>query len=1479
MDELLFQTGSFVDHFRIMRSLGRGGMGEVYLARDTKLGRKAALKIIHPERFGKSDAVERFLFEARITARFSHPHIVTIYAVGECGDRPYLALEYLEGQTLRERMVGEALTVRETLRLGLAIAQALEEAHGHKILHRDLKPENVLLPRDGRLRVVDFGLAKRLNVSMNPTGEAAGSPGKSRAHGDIGRESAALLETAEFDPGREDTDELNAMAEETESGPGLDSHGHGVRGTPAYMAPEQWEEKEATAASDVWALGLILYEMLAGRRPYSETFPMAIAVRVCAQEAVPDIERHREVPGRLADLVAGCLNKKAADRLTAAEIVRELTQLRHGDRGTRSETDSPFRGLLPFSERHADLFFGREAEVGALVERLRDEPLLAVVGPSGAGKSSFVKAGVIPRLRDQGRWLVLSFRPGNDPFVALAGRLEAGAAQRSEPGFPSPRASGDHIPVVGDLEAALAAHGGQNEDLDATQQLAATLRESPLRLNLHLQRLAESTGSRVLVYVDQLEELYTLGASEETRHRFMEALHAAADDPQEPVRVVVSLRDDFLGRLADSPAAREALSRVAAVRSPELEGLTEILEKPLEAVGYRYEDPNQVQVMLDAVRGEPACLPLLQFTCHELWSRRDRARQLITRRTYDEIGGVAGALARHADGVLAGLTPDRLELARQLLLRLVTADSTRQVVTLTELIDGLGKAAREVLEHLAAERIVSLRRARSAQGSVAELELAHESLIHTWDQLAHWLDESREDRAFLEQVGQAAALWEGRGRRRVEVWDGSALEEASKLLARCADEVPARVRRFLEASEGEARRARRRRRILRVGGVATLVVIAVISAMVAAIIYGKSAEVRRQRDQAKVAKQHEERKRAESDRESAGAALMRRDMVEARAKLRTSLERSDDPLARALWARFSREPLVWKRELGSSIHHSTFSPDGQTVAAAAGRSVYLFDTSTLSMRALRGHSGLATYVVFSPTADNLAVATYDGRVWIWNHRQSRVLRRLRGHKGPVWMVKYGPQGKVVATAGDDGTVRIWDVDTGRCVQVYRGHGASCPAVRFSRDGAWLASASFDGTVQLWRRGEAQPFQTLKAGAVELSSVAISPSGRRVAAAGLDGVIRIWRVTDGQLVNRIDAHTRRVNAVSFSPDGRLLASSSADRTVKLWDVSTGGHLRTLRGHKAAVWSVCFSPDGAALVSAGIDRTIRVFSIPVAIRAQASTAHKSAALSVAFSPAGTLLASSSYDDTVRLWDVASGRVVRILRGHEGDVYGVVFSADGRRLASVGSDRTVRIWDVKTGAVLKVLRHPDTLRGVALDPQGKLLAAAVGDRTVHVWDLEKFDRLFVLRGFKSGVWGVAFSPDGKVLANGSYRGRIQLWDSETGHQRRSLEAHTGNVWGLQFTADGRRLISGSWDKTVRSWDLDTGKSIVVGRYQGRVNRLSVAPDGGVVAVPLGSGTAVLQPLGAGKRRVLRGHRKEVNGAAFSPDGRLVATASDDG
>ncbi|MEQ9320550.1 MAG: serine/threonine-protein kinase, partial [Polyangiaceae bacterium] len=397
-----------------------------------------------------------------------------------------------------------------SLRIALAVAEALAEAHRNGVLHLDLKPENVMIPRDGRVRVVDFGLA------MTSLGAEGGKGG----------------------------DRLD------EDGAPM------VWGTPRFMAPEQWSKAPLDGAADVWALGTILYELSTGRLPYGRLSTRAELYRaVCEDGPVPSVTKHADLPDELVALIHRCLDKDPKNRPAASDVAEALRELLFGNWTRPTDDEGPFRGLLPFTERHADLYFGRETEIAAFVERSRLVPVLPVVGPSGAGKSSFVRAGVFQRLREEEPWIFLKVQPGTRPFDALAARLHS-VAQHAQT-IPPPPSS---------LSAPPSFDGLTPVDHSDALRLADELRDAPRRLSVALRQLAEEHGRKVLLFVDQLEELFTLVEEDAVRRAFVRALCTAADDAQDPVRVVFCIRDDFLGRLATDLEVAQALAQITVIQ-------------------------------------------------------------------------------------------------------------------------------------------------------------------------------------------------------------------------------------------------------------------------------------------------------------------------------------------------------------------------------------------------------------------------------------------------------------------------------------------------------------------------------------------------------------------------------------------------------------------------------------------------------------------------------------------------------------------------------------------------------------------------------------------------------------------------------------------------------------------------------------------------------------------------------------------------
>ena len=1419
-DEPPIGPGREVGPFRVVRVLGRGGMGVVWLARDQRLGRRVALKVIDPDKLAARGARERFQREASATAALAHPNVVTLFEVGEVDGAPWVALEYIEGDTLRERIVDDPPALRDALGIGRAIAGALAAAHAAGILHRDLKPANVILGRDGRARVVDFGLARRFGDTTPDIAPDLRVP-----------DGAAPFRLAGLAP--------PGGMPELPTRPQPQASDSDAAGTPRYMAPEQWRREEPTPAADVWSLGLLLHELVWGHHPYDGLDRVSLRVEVSSTAAVPAPRTSRAVPAALAELVAECLAKRPEARPSAAAIEAQIGRMLERS-AALDETDSPFRGLAPFGEKHAAVFYGRDGEVAAFLERVREQPVLPVVGPSGAGKSSFVHAGVVPRLRERG-WTVVAMRPGRHPMQALARRLRSddtstGSAPSAGGSAPWTTATvtGDGMPRERPVEP-------ERLGVDA---LAALLAERPGRLGVELRDLAERHRTRVVLVVDQLEELHA-GVVEDERRAFLRALALSAEDPAEPVRVIVTVRDDFLGKVAEVDEIRTAMSRVMLLRSPGADALREILVRPAETAGYRWDD-GLVEEMVAAVASSPAGLPLLAFTARQVWGRRDRENRRLTRATYDELGGVAGALAAHADGVMAGLTGADEAVVRDLLLRLVSPERTRRAVPRADVIAGLPEVADELAQRLVDARMVITRR---APGGGAELELAHDSLIDAWDRLARWIEEGHDDRAFLEHALQTATLWQGRGGRDDELWQGAALGDARRILGRQAAPVPAPVMALLAASEGLARRRRRRRRgalALLVGGLAAVAVTASLAAL----------RIARE-------ERHSRHRAALAQVEAAAAALTGGDLLAARAHVRAALEVEDSLRARALWQRLAVEPLEWSATTRGAVYAVAGSPDGERVAVVGqDGAVLLLDRTTGALEELAGGADQMFSVAWSRDGTRVAAGAWDGQIRVWTLADRKVTA-WSGHKGMVEGLIFSGDG--LWSIGSDGELRSWDPASGAARLTWRDGGAPMSAMSAAGDGA-MVTTSWDGAVRRWREGVATVI-----GRHDGAATAVVVAGDRVISGGRDRTVRVWSSDGERRLARLESEVSHL--VHDAVRDRVLVGTARGR-IHSFDLTTGGDSLGTVGHQGEVAGLAVV--GGTLVSVGADDAVRAWDLSVHPR-RPDPGHAMTVVGVDVTADGSAAVSAGYDQEARRWDVASGRTTAVLRGHRGRIWAARFLPDGR-IVTGSADGTVRLWDgTAVVAVAPLTLTSGQVYDVAVSRDGSLIAAGATDGRVYLWRPGP-GTMRVLDVVDGGtVDGVALSPDGTRLAAGGSDAVIRIYDVASGARLRELRGHAGVVPGVAFSPDGAALASCGEDGAVWLWDVERGQGRELWRGA-RSYRVAFHPGGTLIGVASADDVARLLDRDGGPPRLLRGHRGEVNELRFSGDGSLAVTGSND-
>jgi serine/threonine protein kinase len=778
-------------------------MGVVFLARDSKLGRKVAIKFLqisHPE------LVRRFVVEARVTARCTHENIVVIHEVGEYQGSPFMVLEYVDGTPLASLRGQGPLPVTRVVEIMTRVVRALAKAHDEGIVHRDLKPENVIVSHAGTVKVLDFGIAKLLQDKTKPT---AGPPSTRRAI-----DFAAPVERSETT---------------------------GLVGTMAYMSPEQWgafADRGVDHRTDIWTVGLMLYELLAGKHPVNEDTPEALFRRVTnLAEPMPSLgATSAELPADLVEVIDTCLRKNPAERhQSALDLLRALEPFLPGRYQTgKSQAESgPYTGLRAFQEADSGRFFGRSRELTEVLARIRDTALMAVVGPSGVGKSSFLRAGVIPALRSSHHpWDVMTIRPGRHPMLALAGAC---------------------VPLLREPVAYDSAHGSIEAAIQTRFMLEAGAFGAILRD--HCRR----TGRGILLLVDQFEELYTLGTSIAERRSFAAALSGAADDPTSPARVIVTMRADFLGRVAeDATFMNDLRNGLFFLGPPTSDGLRDAIVRPAEGAGYRFETNAMVDEMVNFLESSPSGLPLLQFTAAQLWEQRDPVRRLLTEQRYRELGGVSGALVAHADRVISRLSGARQALCRRVFVHLVTAERTRAVRSIDELSELVGDDGE--LHSLVDELVDSRLLVVQTQTDGGSVEIVHESLILNWPTLRRWLDASHEDSQFLDQLLSAAHQWEVNRHPSGLLWSGEMVDELKRFQRRYKGNLSRVAQGFVEAIERQAARRMLVRRILLVGGVLTTVGL-LAAAAIALVVISAARSTAVENEKRAIAAQNDAQKR------------------------------------------------------------------------------------------------------------------------------------------------------------------------------------------------------------------------------------------------------------------------------------------------------------------------------------------------------------------------------------------------------------------------------------------------------------------------------------------------------------------------------------------------------------------------------------------------------------------------------------------
>ena len=1219
-------------------------------------------------------------------------------------------------------------------------------------------------------------------------------------------------------------------------------------------------------------------------------------VRLYVGDAVPDVPlesmlRSSEgVPGRIHEVASDWARAETTRRLEAAaeylaagrqrratdlELANNVIGLKLGRLYTVDGRDAlrdaqevcPYKGLASFEVEDWASFFGRERLVGELAARTVQVGILGVVGASGSGKSSLVAAGLLPSLRagllpGSDRWTQAVMRPGEHPMAALASALTVDDAPIEPDGDPL----GTAIDAIG-------------------------------------------PDGRLVLVVDQFEEVFTLCDTETERGRFIASLGDAADSPERCV-VVLTIRSDFYGHVAPYPILAGPLADNHVLIGPmSRDELRRAIEFPARRVGLRVEE-SLVDALVEEVADEPGGLPLLSTALVELWQARQDG--WIRMGAYERSGGVRGAVARLAESSYEQLGDAEREAVRRILLRLVVSEGdaiTRRRADLAEFDLDRDEVAQRVIAQLARDRLLTL-----GEGTV---EIAHEALIREWPRFAGWLEDDQQGRLVRQQLGESARNWGARGREPSELFRGARLSATLDWADAHATELNEVEREFLaesrQESDREAERQRRTNRRLRglLAGVAMFLVLALVAGGLALVQRGRAQEAADAAEARRLGAQAVTEDELDLSLLLAAQGRTLEDSLDTRSTLLASLLKgpgaigvlpgTGDRVLRIL-SSADRGTFVAVDHIGGLAVYDAESldltkivrlPDSAAVSVAPdGRSLVgqMFDNE--AQRPSLIFADLVTGDVRLSPLEEGDFLCCDSIVYAADGR-SFVSLEDRG-SGAVW-VRYDPTGRELETVPADPSVAETNL-------------------RLSPDGDRIV-AERDGRLSFFDARTLRPDGAIRA----YWAYDISPDGRTLAYGTEDGRLVIVDLRTRERHDARGRHTAPVTGVGFSPDGRTIVSTADDRDVIVWDAASGELREILHGHAGRVFGPAFDPSGDTAFTVGLDGKVIAWDLSGERRlAQRSRWAEPDALGfevdpiVAISPDGSTIAYRTAQNEVAVvepgsveprWlrDPWSDERFEQLAAEQPESYrpfiseaisALAFSPSGETLAVSGEHQEVVLYDVVDGRELR--RWPASRVGwvndVSFTPDGDVVTSA-DDGRVTIWeaDTDRADERFQVTPFYpdgeaygGAAAGAEVSPDGRRLAVTTFR-------RDESYFVRVIDIASGEeVWGPKptdlwysvaaWSPDSSTVATGGYQSgELLFWDASTGRRLgePVQASAGFVLTIDFAWNGDLVVTGATDGTVRL--FDTGTRKQVGSHLPGVDNmgtwASVMPGDRLLA------
>lgn len=1428
--------------YELLETIGQGGMGVVYAARQASIDRTVAIKMIRGDMAADADQRQKFLSEAVVTGDLDHPNIVPIYDLGSNdGGALFYSMKRVEGtpwmKVIRQK------TLEENLDILMKVADAVAFAHSRGVVHRDLKPENVMLGDFGEVLVMDWGLAL-----LAPRFRHLGSISQSG----------------------------------------------GMGGTPAYMAPEMASGpiERIGMPADIYLLGAILYEILTGKPPHAGKDVMSCLYAVARNDIEPT-----DKTGELMDIARKAMATEIQNRYESVQDFQAAIRLYHSHAqsillAARAEEDLVEAEKSRDYQDFARSVFGfQEAlELWAENERAREKLTVAKLAYASCAMTkgdldladSLLDADEpsFANLREQ---VTVAKRERNARqarlrfFVNAARALVAAVVLISTVAFFAVRHQRNNA-LLAEAEAVNQRNIADNQrDIAEENKNKAEQEEQKAVAQKEIaeqQRQKAIEAENVAVKAKDAEE--ALREQKEYEAYIAQIGLVAAKIDENAFGYAAQLLDDCTPELRHWEWGR--LMRLCRQSSQTL-----LEDGPINGASF---SPNGKRVLTGSRDGKARVWDL---ATGQVLATLDHGAVIYSvgyspdghtiatggdaddgeAKLWDaESGALLKKFGGHSEPVLSvAFSHD----GRKLLT--ASYDKTARLWDIAS-----GAELREFKGHswwvwsaaFSPDDAQIVTASQDGTAIVWSADSASHSAPFTGHAGPIYCAAFSPDGNFVATCGED---------RKILLWRPDQLREFT-LKARV--EEPSAAKAALQTAStpfvGHSSAVRSVRfspdgaMLLSGSHDNTVKLWQVDKAACVGTLRGHAGWVRScgfSSDGKLILSagfDHQAKVWNIDEYEEVRMLAGHTDVV-----LASSFSPDGKQVVTASRDRTAR---IWDADTGRELKRldeghlflvtsAGFSHDGKRILTGAGdATVRVWDAATGGELLKFDHTGRNGLFALSPDGTRLLTGGGERTAQYWDAVSGERLFELAGHRSDVTAVAISPDGKTLYTGDVKGHGKLWDAASGRELFGLEGSVRKITAAAFLPGGKRLLTASHDHVVAQWdvATGKELTDKVLRH-PKGVGAMAISTTGAYCVTACDDGRLRVWKVDPPQVVREIGLAGFSIQTLAIAPNGKHAICACSDNKIRLWDLSTGAQMANpvtnesqdsfLDVGKGTVWSAAISPDGSQILTAG-GNDAKLWQLSNGKQVQAYSPHGAVA-SAGFSPDGKRVATGSWDGTVKLWNTETAKAdLKFVASKNEYVHSVVFSSDGAKLLTGSDDATAKIWDAKTGELVMSFPaggakdgHTDSVRSAQFSTDGKRIITASADKTAKIWDADTGACVMTLAGHNWELRSAVFSKDGKRVITASDDKTARIWDAETGKQLLELPGHTASVTAVAFTPDGARVATGSDDNAVKLWDAVTGKEILhLKQHSKEITSVTFSPDGKSLLTSGRDGRAIIWP-----------------------------------